>query len=175
MVLFLVYKGMWWLRDRVLWFNGRLVFPSWRRGNFLLASFFVGIAFHTKKNQHHTGYLLLKSLIAPPPPKWTMSSHVVKIAQEMMEKKRIKTNIEVGSVVLVKVGDMEENIREWRIRRMRKELMGCVQSVVGKKKLVVQFKTLHKKEMIYCSIVYVCSKEEICLEMGDPISNLPEK
>ena len=74
-----------------------------------------------------------------------MSSPVVKIAQEMMEKKWIKTNIGMGSVVKAKVGDMEENTREGRIRRIRKVLMGCVQAVVGKKKLVVQFKKLHKK------------------------------
>ena len=48
----------------------------------------------------------------------------------MMEKKRIKKQIGVGSVVMTKVGEMEENTREGRIRRMRKELMGCVQAVV---------------------------------------------
>ena len=57
-----------------------------------------------------------------------------------MEKKRNKTNIGVGSVVKAKVGEMEENIGEGRIKRTRKELMGCVQAVVGKKKLVVQLK-----------------------------------
>ena len=70
---------------------------------------------------------------------------------------------------------MEDNTREGRIRRVRKDLMGCVQDVMGKKKLVVQFKKNQKKEMISCSIVYVCSKEEIYLGMDDPISNLPEK
>ena len=88
--------------------------------------------------------MLLQLLITPMPsdshPKCTMSSPVVKIAQEMMEKKRIKTNIGVGYVVKAKVGKMEENTREGRIRRMRKDLMGCVQAVAGKKKLVVQFK-----------------------------------
>ena len=62
-----------------------------------------------------------------------------------MEKKRNKTNNEVGSVVKAKVGEMEENTREGRIRRMRKEMMGCVQAVVGKKKLVVQFKNNQNK------------------------------
>ena len=54
---------------------------------------------------------------------------------------------------------MEENTREGRIRRMRKELIGCVQDVVGRKQLSVQLKKNQKKEMIYCSIVYVCSRE----------------
>ena len=40
-----------------------------------------------------------------------MISHVVKIAEGMKEKKRIKTKIGVGSVVKSKVGDMEENTR----------------------------------------------------------------
>ena len=139
--------------------------------------FLLGLLFTQKTNLQHTGYLLLQLLIAspPPPPKSTMSSPGFKISQEMMEKKRIKKQIGVGSVVKAKVGEMEENTREGRIRRMRKELMGCVQAVVGKKKLLVQFKKLQKKEMIYCSIVYVCSREEICLEMDDPISNLAEK
>ena len=93
----------------------------------------------------------------------------------MMDKMHIKTKIGVGSVVKAKVGEMEENTREGRIRRMRKELMGRVQAVVEKKKILVQFKNLQKKEMISCSIVYVFLKEEICPEMDDPISKLPEK
>ena len=104
-----------------------------------------------------------------------MSSPVVKITLEMMEKKRIKTNIEEGSVVKSKVVDMEEKTSEGRIRRMRKELMGCVHAVVGKKELVVQTEQFQRKEMISCLIVYVCSKEEIYPEMDDAISNLPEK
>ena len=138
--------------------------------------FLLELLFTLKTNQQHAGYLLLQSLVTHPPhnphPKSTMSSHVVKIAQEMMEKKRNKTNIGVGSVVKAKVGEAEENTREGRIRRMRKDLMGCFQDVMGEKKLLAQLKKNQKKEMISCSIVYVCSREEICLEMDDPISNL---
>ena len=90
--------------------------------------------------------MLLKLLItSPPPPKSTMRSPVVKITQEMMEKKRNKTNIGVGSVVKAKVGEMEENTREVRIKRMRRDLMGCVQAAVGMKKLVVQFRNCRIK------------------------------
>ena len=53
--------------------------------------------------------------------------------------------------------------------------MVCVQAVVGKNKLLVQLRNLQKNKMIYCLIVYVCSKEEMCLDMDDPILNLPEK
>ena len=63
-----------------------------------------------------------------------------------MEKKRIKTNIGVGSVVKENVRDMEENTREGIIKMMRKDLMGCVQAVVGKKKLVVQFRNCRRKK-----------------------------
>ena len=52
----------------------------------------------------------------------------------------------MGSVVKANVGEMEENTREGRIRRMRKELMGCVQAVVGKKKLLAQFKKIRRKK-----------------------------
>ena len=44
----------------------------------------------------------------------------------MKEKKRIKTKIRVESDVKVKVEEMEDNIREGRIRRTRKEAMVCV-------------------------------------------------
>ena len=38
----------------------------------------------------------------------------------------------VGSVVKEKVGDMEEKLREGRIRRMRKYVMGFFQDLVGR-------------------------------------------
>ena len=40
-----------------------------------------------------------------------MSSPVVTIAEGVKEKKWIRTNIRVGSVVKAKVGEMEENTR----------------------------------------------------------------
>ena len=43
------------------------------------------------------------------------------------------TKIGMGSVVKAKVGEMEENKREVRIRIIRKEMVVCVQAVVGKK------------------------------------------
>ena len=47
--------------------------------------------------------------------------------------KQTKTKIGVESVVKAKVGELEKITRERRIRRMSKEVMIFVQSVVGKK------------------------------------------
>ena len=53
--------------------------------------------------------------------------------------------------------------------------MGCVQAVVGKKRFLVQLENGQKNEMSSCLLVYVCPKEEVCLEMDEPKSKLPEK
>ena len=103
----------------------------------------------------------------------TMISPVVTIEQGMMNKKWIKKKIWVGSVVKENVGDIKENTREGRIRKMRNEVAGCVQTVIGKKKLSVQLIYGQKKDMSSCLLVYLCSNEEV--EMDDPISNLPKK
>ena len=57
--------------------------------------------------------------------------------------------------------------------RMNKEVVGGVQSVVGKKKFLVLFEDGKKKEMGSSSLVYLSEKEEI--EMEESISHLPEK
>ena len=54
-------------------------------------------------------------------------------------KKKTKTKIRVGSVVKAKIGELENIARERRSRRTRKEVVGYVQSVVGKKNFLVQF------------------------------------
>ena len=61
-----------------------------------------------------------------------MSSPVVTIVQETIKKNRIKKKIGAGSVVKEKVGETEENIRMGRHNSTRKEVVGCVQDVVGK-------------------------------------------
>ena len=53
-------------------------------------------------------------------------------------------------------------------------MVGCVQYVVGKKKLLFQFEYGQKRYISYCLLQYLCLKEEVCLEMDEPISNLPE-
>ena len=70
-------------------------------------------------------------------------------------KKRTKTKIGVGYVVKDKVGELEKITREGRSRRMSKEVMGCVQSVVGKKKFLVQLEDGQKKEISSSSLVFL--------------------
>ena len=53
-------------------------------------------------------------------------------------KKQTKTKIGVGSVVKAKVGELEKTTREGRSRRMRKDVLVCVQAMVGKKKFLIQ-------------------------------------
>ena len=62
---------------------------------------------------------------------------------------------------------MEKITREGRIRRMRKEEVGCVQSVAGKKNFLILFEDGQKKEMGSSSLVYLSSKQEV--DMEDPI------
>ena len=83
-----------------------------------------------------------------------MSSPVVIIAEGVKEKKRIKKKIGLGSVVKEHVGEMEDNTREGRSRRMRKEVVGCVQDVVGKKKLLVQFEDGKRKNISSSSLYF---------------------
>ena len=47
--------------------------------------------------------------------------------------------IMVGTVVKVKVGDLEEDIMEGFLRRLRKDMTGVVQEVVGKRRYLVGF------------------------------------
>ena len=80
--------------------------------------------------------------------------------------KQTKMEIWVGSVVKSKDGELENITREGRIMRTRKEVVGCVQSVVGKKKFLVIFEDSSL-------LVYLSLKEEV--DMEEPISHLPEK
>ena len=45
----------------------------------------------------------------------------------------------VGTVVKAKVGDLEEEVREGFLRRLRKELTGVVQEVSGKNRFLLRF------------------------------------
>ena len=55
---------------------------------------------------------------------------------------------------------------------MRKEVVGCVQHVVGKNKFIVLFKYGQKKEIGSCLLVYLSEKEEV--EMEELITLFPE-
>ena len=62
----------------------------------------------------------------------------------------------MGSVVKAKVGELEKIKREGRNRRMRKEVVGCVHSVVGKNNFLIIFEYGQNKEMSSCLLVYLC-------------------
>ena len=87
--------------------------------------------------------------------------------------KHTKTKMGVGSGVKSKVGYLEKITRKGRIRRMRKEVVGCFHSLVGKNKFLVLFEYGQKKEIGYFFLVYLSEKEEI--EMEEPITLFPEK
>ena len=53
---------------------------------------------------------------------------------ERTQAKWGKKKIGVGSMVTVKVGEIEEKAKMGRSIRLSKEVMGCVQDVVGEKK-----------------------------------------
>ena len=74
-----------------------------------------------------------------------MKSHVVTIAELMKDKKRIKTKIGLSSVVMAKVGEMEENTREEISSRISIDFMVFVQDMVGNKKFLVQFEDRQNK------------------------------
>ena len=105
----------------------------------------VGMTFHTKRtNQEYTRCSILTSLFYHPPPplpnpKSTMSSPVVNAKEGMKMTKQTKTKIGVGSVVEAKVGELEKITREGISRRTTKEVVGCVQSVVGKNNFLFLF------------------------------------
>ena len=87
-----------------------------------------------------------------------MISHVVTIEEGMKEKKRIKTEIGVWSVVKANVGDIEENKSEGRRSRTRKEVVGCVQDVVRENGFLFQFEDGKNDDINYCLLVFLCSK-----------------
>ena len=88
-------------------------------------------------------------------------------------KKQTKTKIGLGSIVKAKVRELENITRELRIRRTSKEVMRCVQAVVGKKKFLVQFEDGQKKEIRFSLLVFLSLKEEV--DMDEPLYHSPEK
>ena len=102
-----------------------------------------------------------------------MNSPVLTIEEGMNTKKQNKKKIGVGSVVKAKVGGLEKITRKGVSRRIRKEVVGCVQAVVGKKKFVVQFEDGKKKDISASLLVFLSFKEEV--DMDETLSSYPEK
>ena len=88
-------------------------------------------------------------------------------------KEQNKTKIGVGSDVKAKVGELEKITMEGRSRRMSKEVVVCVHSVMGKKKFLVQFEDGKNKEMSSLLLLFLSLKEEV--EMDGALSHSPEK
>ena len=111
------------------------------RGGFsLFCVFVVGMTFHTKTQIEHTLTVrYCNCYFTTTTPKSTMSSPVVTKTEGMKMTKQTKTKIVVGSVVNANVGGLEKITRKGRSRRMSKEVVGCVQSVVGKNKFFILF------------------------------------
>ena len=103
-----------------------------------------------------------------------MSSPVHPLIKKRKEANRGKTKIVVGPVVIAKVGDMEEKTRKRRSRRTRKEVVGYVQDVVGKKKILIQFEDGKRKDMGTCSLTLISTEEEVGKGGEDSILNLPK-
>ena len=82
-----------------------------------------------------------------------------------MDKKWIKTKIGRWFVAKSKFGDMKDNTSEGRSMTTRKEVVGCVHAVLGKKKILSEFDYGQNKEMSFVLFLYVCSKEEVCLDI----------
>ena len=98
-----------------------------------------------------------------------------KLQKDKHKKNHIKTKIGVGSNVKKMVGGMEESTREVRSRKLSKEVVECVQYVVGKKKFLFQFRDGHKKDMSSVSLSYAFTEEEVCRDMDGSISYLYQK
>ena len=101
-----------------------------------------------------------------------MSSTILKIAVGVKVKKQNNTKIGVGSAVKAKVGESEKITREGINRRMRKEVVVCLQTVVGEKKSIVKLVMFRRKISSY-SLVFLSLKYEV--EMDESLSHYPEK
>ena len=53
----------------------------------------------------------------------------------------------VGTVMKAKVGDLEEEIREVFLRRLRKDMNGVVQEIVGKRRYLARLQDGEEKDM----------------------------
>ena len=75
----------------------------------------------------------------------------------------------VGTVVKAKVGELEEEISEGFSRKLRKDMTGVVQEVVGKRRYLVKFKYGLDKDMLskQITIVVVRSEVEEEIEVGE--------
>ena len=83
--------------------------------------------------------------------------------------------ITVGLVVTAKVGEIPEKKGAVRSRMTRKELVGFVQAVAGKKKFRIQFGDRQSKEISNGSLELISAGGGVGKGREDSISDLPPK
>ena len=59
--------------------------------------------------------------------------------------------------------------------RMRKEVVVCVQYVVGRKKFLFHFEDGQQRYMGSCLLMYVCSEEYFCRDLDKSVSDFLKK
>ena len=104
---------------------------------------------------------MILKLIKSPPLEVTMISPVLTIAEGVKVKNHNKTRIGVGSAVNAKVGELDKIMREGMAKRTRNDVVGCVKSLVGKKKLLLYLYEGKKKDISSFFLVFFISKEEV--------------
>ena len=76
------------------------------------------------------------------------------------------------SVVKSNVGELDNITRGVRRRRMRRDVVGCVQAVAGKKKFLVKFEDEQNKDISDYLLLFLSSKEEV--DMDKPLYHYTE-
>ena len=83
-------------------------------------------------------------------------------------------NIDVGFIVKDKVVGMCENKRGVRRRRVIKDMVVCVQAVVGNNNFLIKFEGGQQRDISASFISCLLSKDEVCQEVDDTIYDLPK-
>ena len=79
----------------------------------------------------------------------------------------------VGSVMTDKLGYIEDKTMEGRSRSMKKEVVMCVQDMVGKKKIEIKFEDGQSKNTGSGLLLLILSKEEVGNGEEDSTSTPP--
>ena len=121
MGLKLTCQGRWVARDRLIRFAERGVIGSQCPGNSLLVRVFL-----LELTNSLTAHFQIATKITNHyhPPKSTKSFPVGTILTRRKEENWNRIKIEVGTSVTVKVGEINEKIREGKSRSMRKKMFG---------------------------------------------------
>ena len=78
----------------------------------------------------------------------------------------------VGTAVKAKIGELEEEVRVGSSRRMRKELTGAIQAILGKRRFLVRFHDGCENNMSSNKLTVVAA-HEILVEEAPLVSTIP--